>query len=66
METITFTKREYSELLGITRDLERILEAKKKRASLKKDTFLRAFGILRDSIKGESVDYISKLRKKWR
>lgn len=65
METITFTKREYSELLEVKKDLERILE-KKRIAPPRKDRFLRAFGILKGSFRGNSLDYVSKLRREWR
>jgi len=27
---------------------------------------LEAFGILKGAIKGDSIDYVSKLRKEWR
>jgi len=66
METITLTKREYSELIEIRRRLEKLLESKERKISPKKDRFLDAFGILKGAIKGDSINYVSKLRKEWR
>jgi len=33
---------------------------------LEKNGFLNAFGVLKNDFKGNSSDYVSKLRKKWR
>jgi hypothetical protein len=66
METITLTKREYSELIETRRRLEKLLESKKRKISSKKDGFVEAFGILKGKIRGDSLGYISKLRKEWR
>ena len=66
METITLTKKEYSELIEIKKRLDKLLEIKKRKIPPKKDGFVEAFGILRGKIKGDSISYISKLRKEWR
>jgi hypothetical protein len=52
--------------LEIKKRLEEILEKKEKKPFYKKEVFDLAFGILREKIKGDTVDYISKLRKEWR
>lgn len=66
METVTLTKKEYSELLEMKRKLEKLLEFKEKKISPKKNGLADAFGILRGKFKGDSLSYISKLRKEWR
>ncbi|MFQ6049820.1 MAG: hypothetical protein ACE5J0_02150 [Candidatus Paceibacterales bacterium] len=65
-ETIILTKKEYSELKEIKKRLEKLLRAKEKKISPKKDGFLEAFGILKGKFKGTSLDYTSKLRREWR
>lgn len=66
METFTFTKREYSELLEIRSKLDKLLRARRRIEFIKRDGLSRAFGILKDSFKEDSLDYVSKLRKEWR
>ncbi|PIP31390.1 hypothetical protein COX24_03835 [bacterium (Candidatus Gribaldobacteria) CG23_combo_of_CG06-09_8_20_14_all_37_87_8] len=67
METITFTKKEYAELLTIKSKLDSILKAKKMTTYPKNNTFENAFGVFRDSFGGgDSLDYVNKLRKEWR
>jgi len=66
MGNITLTKREYSELLEIKKRLEEILRIEGKKSLPKRDGFLKAFGILKKEIKGETLDYVSKLRREWR
>jgi len=66
MGNITLTKREYSELLEIKKRLEEILKIKGKKPLPEKDGFLRAFGVFKKEMKGDTLDYISKLRKEWR
>ncbi|MDI6883088.1 MAG: hypothetical protein QMC93_01265 [Patescibacteria group bacterium] len=61
----TITEKEYSELWKVKDILERILRPEEKKPS-KRDSFLKAFGILKNKIKGDSLDYVSKLRKEWR
>lgn len=66
MGTVTLTKKEYSELLEIKRRLEELLRFKEKKIPPEKDGFTKAFGVLKGKIKGDSLRYISKLRKEWR
>ena len=66
METIILDKKEYSELVKMRDIIERILSSVKEKRISKKDNFLEAFGVLKDSFKENSLDYISKLRKEWR
>ncbi len=66
METVTFSKKEYSDLVEVKERLEEILRNKRRKASFKKDGFLKAFGLLKGKLKGSSSDYVSKLRKEWR
>ena len=66
METIILDKKEYSELVRMRDIIERILDSVKEKRISKKDNFLEAFGVFKDSFKENSLDYISKLRKEWR
>lgn len=67
METVTFTKKEYTELLTIKNKLDSILAEKKATMYPNGDSLKNAFGILRDSFEGgDTLDYINKLRKEWR
>jgi len=66
MGTVTLGKKEYSELLEIKRRLEKVLKEKKGEISSEKDNFLKALGILKGKIRGDSLSYISKLRREWR
>ena len=67
METITFTKKEYAELLTIKNKLDSILAEKRAAVYPNGDFLKNAFGILRDSFgEGDSLDYVNKLRKEWR
>ena len=59
-------KKEYSELVKMRDIIERILSSAKEKRISNKDNFLEAFGVLKDSFKENSLDYISKLRKEWR
>jgi len=65
----TITEKEYTYLLEAKNALEKVLSFSiKENNSLKinKSVFLNAFGILKSTIKGDSLNYISKLRKEWR
>ena len=68
MEILTLDKKEYSELTRIKDIIEKILNSAKARKTvkLKEDGFSKAFGVLKNDIKGNSLDYICKLRKEWR
>jgi hypothetical protein len=66
MGKVTLTKKEYSELMEIKEKLDKILREKKRATSSKENNFLEAFRILKRSFKGDSLDYIAKLRKEWR
>jgi hypothetical protein len=66
METVTLTKKEYSELLDVKRKLDKLLKVKEEKTPPKKDGFREAFGALKESFKGDSLSYVSKLRKAWR
>lgn len=62
------SKKEYSELEEIKSMIEKILKSvpvKEKEVSAQ-DGFLKAFGILKNDFKGNSVDYVSKLRRECR
>jgi hypothetical protein len=64
MSKIIVDEKEYLELMRVKDILEKILRLRGKK-SPKKNGFLNAFGILKE-IKGDSVSYVSKLRKEWR
>jgi len=66
MESIILSKKEYSELIRIKDIIERILISAREKKISKKDNFLEAFGVLKNSFKGDSLNYIFKLRKEWR
>lgn len=66
MAKLILDKKEYFELLKIKEIVERILSSAERKEFPKKNSFLKSFGILKDSLKENSLEYISKLRKKWR
>ena len=66
MTIITLDKKKYSELIRDRDIIERILSSTREKRTFKKNGFTEAFGILKNRFKGNSLDYISKLRKEWR
>ena len=59
-------KKKYSELIEIKRAIEKLIDSMEEKKELEKNGFLNAFGVLKNDFKGNSSDYVSKLRKKWR
>jgi|GEM_PF-3595500 len=64
MGRIIIDEKEYLELVKLKDILEKILRLKEKRPP-KTNGFLKAFGVLK-KIKGNSLVYVTKLRKEWR
>lgn len=66
METIILDKKEYSELTKVRDMIEKILISARKKRIIKEDGLLEAFGVFRKSSNGNSLNYISEIRKEWR
>lgn len=67
MKTITIDKKEYFDLIKMKDIIERIIDsAREKEYSKKNSAFLDAFGVLKNNFKGNSLNYVSKIRKEWR
>ena len=63
METISLSKKEYSELIRVKDIIEKILSSAKEKRISKKDNFLEAFGILKNGFNEKSENNFSEIKR---
>ena len=66
LKEIIINKKEYFELVKAKSIIEEILNSLEEKKIDSEDNFSKAFGVFRNDIKGDSLGYVSKLRKEWR
>lgn len=66
LKEISIDRREYFELIRAKSIIENILSSVERKEIKNEDNFSEAFGVLKNDIKGDSLNYVSKLRREWR
>lgn len=66
LKEIIINKKRYFELIEVKSIIEDILDSIEKKEISNEDNFSNAFGVFKNDIRGDSLNYVSKLRKEWR